>query len=194
MLSRRISAACGFPEFNAQAGILNYYPPGSSLGIHVDESELDHSRPLLSFSFGQSAIFLLGGLCRLDAPTAMLMHSGDVMVMTGQSRLRYHAVPRIVAAPADSLAETIEGSSEAKLLLPPPLVKEPLTEEDWAVCSKYIQSSRINMTVRQVLGPGQRFSPSPSSARRSTVAEQEPGLQREAAEGCQSVKRKKVSP
>lgn len=49
LLSRLVSAACGFPEFNAEAGILNYYPPGSSLGIHVDESELDQSRPLLSF-------------------------------------------------------------------------------------------------------------------------------------------------
>lgn len=49
LLSHQISVACGFPGFNAEAGILNYYPPGSSLGIHVDESELDHSCPLLSF-------------------------------------------------------------------------------------------------------------------------------------------------
>lgn len=47
-LSLQITAACGFPGFNAEAGILNYYRSDSSLGIHVDESELDHSRPLLS--------------------------------------------------------------------------------------------------------------------------------------------------
>lgn len=48
LLSHHIAAACGFPKFNAEAGILNYYHSDSSLGIHVDESELDHSHPLLS--------------------------------------------------------------------------------------------------------------------------------------------------
>ena len=48
-LSEQVAAACGFWGFQAQAGILNYYHFDSSLGIHVDESELDHSWPLLSF-------------------------------------------------------------------------------------------------------------------------------------------------
>lgn len=48
LLSRHIAAACGFPKFSPEAGILNYYHSDSSLGIHVDESELDHSHPLLS--------------------------------------------------------------------------------------------------------------------------------------------------
>ncbi|CAL8299040.1 unnamed protein product [Arctogadus glacialis] len=98
-LSGLVAAAAGFPGFNAEAGILNYYRSDSSLGIHVDEAELDLSRPLLSFCFGQSAIFLLGGARREDPPTAMYMHSGDVMVMSGQSRLLYHAVPRILQDP-----------------------------------------------------------------------------------------------
>ncbi|KAG5857773.1 hypothetical protein ANANG_G00022930 [Anguilla anguilla] len=155
-LSNHVAAACGFPGFTAEAGILNYYRSDSSLGIHVDESELDHSRPLLSFSFGQSAVFLLGGARREDPGTAMFMHSGDIMVMSGPSRLLYHAVPRIVAAPAGAP-------------LPPPLLQGPdqdtptdclaqrVQEGDWAVCARYIQTSRINMTVRQVLGPGQTF-------------------------------------
>lgn len=74
----------------------------------------------------------------------------------------------------------------------PSSVMEPLTEEDWAVCSKYIQSSRINMTVRQVLGPEQCFPESPLSAQQLTGAEQEEGHQNEAADGSTSVKRKKV--
>ncbi|XP_070148581.1 nucleic acid dioxygenase ALKBH1 isoform X4 [Ovis canadensis] len=80
-LSEQVAAACGFQGFQAEAGILNYYRLDSTLGIHVDRSELDHSRPLLSFSFGQSAIFLLGGLKRDEAPTPMFMHSGDIMVL-----------------------------------------------------------------------------------------------------------------
>ncbi|KAJ8411793.1 hypothetical protein AAFF_G00154310 [Aldrovandia affinis] len=157
-LSRYVAAACGFSAFTAEAGILNYYRSDSSLGIHVDESELDHTRPLLSFSFGQTAVFLLGGTKREDPGTAMFMHSGDIMVMSGPSRLLYHAVPCIVAAPTGAL-------------LPPPLLQgldqSPLEdsqvhrvkEEDWEVCAKYIQTSRINMTVRQVLGLGQSFPP-----------------------------------
>ncbi|XP_061559573.1 nucleic acid dioxygenase ALKBH1 isoform X1 [Phycodurus eques] len=160
LLSYQIATACGFPGFIAQAGILNYYKSDSSLGIHVDESELDHSRPLLSFSFGQSAIFLLGGTHRQDTPTAMYMHSGDLMVMSGQSRLFYHAVPRIV--PTHRKVEALEtdrcgwhsgwqGGA----------VVEQVSEEDWAVCARYIHSSRINMTVRQVLGEGQSFPETP---------------------------------
>jgi len=97
---------------------------------------------------------MLGGTRREDPPTAMYMHSGDVMVMSGQSRLLYHAVPRILQdrPPAD-LGTTL-GTGQAS---PQGSVWEGLSEEDWAVCSRYIQSARVNMTVRQVLGPGQSF-------------------------------------
>lgn len=111
----------------------------------------------------------------------MFMHSGDVMVMTGQSRLLYHAVPRIVPAPPGGSAEELHGRSQARR--PGPSAMEPLAEDDWAVCSKYIQSSRINVTVRQVLGPEQSFPES-----RQPLARRD-----EAADGGASVKRKKVS-
>ncbi|XP_053700068.1 nucleic acid dioxygenase ALKBH1 isoform X1 [Synchiropus splendidus] len=150
LLSRHIAAACSFPSFSPEAAILNYYRSNSSLGIHVDESELDHSQPLLSYSFGQSAIFLLGGYRKQDAPTAMFMHSGDVMVMSGQSRLLYHAVPRIVPAP-EELQDPVGFSPQDTRLV------EPVTAEDWLVCRSYIQDSRVNVTVRQVLAAGHSF-------------------------------------
>ncbi|CAL8285547.1 unnamed protein product [Lota lota] len=155
-LSSLIAAGAGFPGFHAEAGILNYYRSDSSLGIHVDESELDHTRPLLSFCFGQSAIFLLGSTRREDPPTAMYMHSGDVMVMSGQSRLLYHAVPRILQDlphPHCGLGTTLSKGQVS----PEGSLADEVSGEDWAVCSRYIQSSRVNMTVRQVLGPGQSF-------------------------------------
>lgn len=118
--------------------------------------------PCCLYSFGQSAIFLLGGPHRQDPPTAMLMHSGDVMVMSGPSRLLYHAVPRILPPPPGRLALETGGSIQT----PPPQegsVVEPVSEEEWAVCSRYIQSSRVNVTVRQVLAPGQKFPETPRS-------------------------------
>ncbi|XP_077366623.1 nucleic acid dioxygenase ALKBH1 [Festucalex cinctus] len=161
LLSSQIATACGFADFTAEAGILNYYRSDSSLGIHVDESELDHSRPLLSFSFGQSAIFLLGGTHRRDAPTAMYMHSGDVMVMSGPSRLLYHAVPRVVPARQEvALVESERGGAQGGAIL------EQVSAEDWAVCCRYIRSSRINVTVRQVLGQGRSFPPAEDETKR----------------------------
>ncbi|XP_056409263.1 nucleic acid dioxygenase ALKBH1 [Hyla sarda] len=154
-LSRCVSLACGFQNFKAEAGILNYYRMDSSLGIHVDESELDHSSPLLSFCFGQSSIFLLGGLSRDVAPTPMMMHSGDIMVMSGASRLLYHAVPRILRHPGGGVLppclSVSPSSDERDALL------EPCSPADWEVCESYLLSSRINMTVRRVLEEGGSF-------------------------------------
>ena len=52
----------------------------------------------LCFSFGQPAIFLLGGTSKSQRPHAMYLHSGDIVIMMKESRLAYHAVPRIVSA------------------------------------------------------------------------------------------------
>uniref|UniRef100_A0ABM5FB09 Nucleic acid dioxygenase ALKBH1 n=1 Tax=Pogona vitticeps TaxID=103695 RepID=A0ABM5FB09_9SAUR len=155
-LSKQVAKACGFPDFRAEAGILNYYHLDSSLGIHVDESELDHTQPLLSFSFGQSSIFLLGGQKRDEAPVAMFMHSGDVMVMSGFSRLLYHAVPRILPNPEGKpLPSCMELPLPANL--PADSVIQPCSQEDWQVCARYLQTSRINITIRQVLAESQSF-------------------------------------
>ncbi|XP_038618744.1 nucleic acid dioxygenase ALKBH1 [Tachyglossus aculeatus] len=165
-LSEQVAAACGFRDFRAEAGILNYYRLDSTLGIHVDRSELDHSRPLLSFSFGQSAIFLLGGLKRDEAPTAMFVHSGDIMVMSGFSRLLNHAVPRVLP--------NLEGTVLPRCLdgplpeaLPAGSVAEPCSEDDWQVCASYLRTSRVNVTVRQVLAAGRAF---PAGSRRDAGA------------------------
>ncbi|KAM8920969.1 nucleic acid dioxygenase ALKBH1 [Pelodytes ibericus] len=156
-LSRCVSLALGFSNFNAEAGILNYYHMDSSLGIHVDESEPDQRSPLISFSFGQSCIFLLGGLSRDLAPTPMLMHSGDIMVMSGPSRLLYHAVPRILPFPGGGfLPPCLSGPPCEELLVPSPLI-EPCSAQDWEVCAQYLRDSRINMTIRQVLEEGGSF-------------------------------------
>uniref|UniRef100_A0A8C6FIR3 Nucleic acid dioxygenase ALKBH1 n=1 Tax=Moschus moschiferus TaxID=68415 RepID=A0A8C6FIR3_MOSMO len=167
-LSEQVAAACGFQGFRAEAGILNYYRLDSTLGIHVDRSELDHSRPLLSFSFGQSAIFLLGGLKRDEAPTPMFMHSGDIMVMSGFSRLLNHAVPRVLPSPE---GEGLPGCLGTPLPadLPRDSVVEPCSVEDWQVCASYLKTARVNMTVRQVLAMGQDFPLEPMEENRRDI-------------------------
>ncbi|XP_036096416.1 nucleic acid dioxygenase ALKBH1 isoform X3 [Molossus molossus] len=143
-LSEQVAAACGFQGFRAEAGILNYYRLDSTLGIHVDRSELDHSKPLLSFSFGQSAIFLLGGLKRDEAPTAMFMHSGDIMVMSGFSRLLNHAVPKVLpSSEGESLPCCLETPLPA--VLPRDAVVECCSVEDWQ--KRPIHNKTVEMEI-----------------------------------------------
>ena len=49
------------------------------------------------FSFSQSAVFLIGGRTKDIMPKAMFIHSGDIVVMSEQSRLAYHGVPKILS-------------------------------------------------------------------------------------------------
>ena len=47
-------------------------------------------------SFGQSAVFLIGGTTKQIRPTGILLQSGDIVIMSGGCRLAYHGVPKIV--------------------------------------------------------------------------------------------------
>ena len=51
--------------------------------------------PIVSVSLGDAARFVVGGLSRKDPLNPMILRSGDVLVMGGPSRLRYHGVTRI---------------------------------------------------------------------------------------------------
>nr|XP_054759602.1 nucleic acid dioxygenase ALKBH1-like [Lytechinus pictus] len=98
LMTALIAEVLGYPRFQAQAGIVNFYHMDSTLGGHTDHSEFDLTAPLISYSLGQSAIFLVGGTTKATKPMALHLRSGDVIVLGGASRLAYHAVPRIMYA------------------------------------------------------------------------------------------------
>ncbi|KAF9290479.1 hypothetical protein BGZ68_006976 [Mortierella alpina] len=77
-------------DFVAEAGVINYYQLKDRLMGHVDRSELNKDAPLVSFSFGHSCIYLLGGSTRETPPTPVLLQSGDILVMTGPCRSAFH--------------------------------------------------------------------------------------------------------
>lgn len=133
-LTAFIARVLNFEEFNAEAAIVNFYYPNSTLSGHVDCSEFDLTLPLFSISFGQPAIFLLGGRTRADEPVAMYLRSGDVVVMADSVRLSYHAVPRILCEDAT------------------PWLSEYETDKvEWEKIMRiYLKTSRINVNVRQV--------------------------------------------
>ena len=79
---------------------MNFYPVSGSLSPHTDHSEPNLSVPLLSISLGLPAIFLIGTASLDCVPAALLLKTGDVLVMEAEARLAYHAVPRILSDPA----------------------------------------------------------------------------------------------
>ncbi|KAI0261000.1 2OG-Fe(II) oxygenase superfamily-domain-containing protein [Gloeopeniophorella convolvens] len=77
--------------YEPDAGIVNFYQTKDTLMGHVDRSELCATAPLVSVSLGNAAVFLIGGLTRDVAPLALLLRSGDVVVMAGPAcRRAYH--------------------------------------------------------------------------------------------------------
>ncbi|KAH8376312.1 nucleic acid dioxygenase ALKBH1 [Drosophila serrata] len=159
LLCRLFSSTMGYEDFKPEAAIVNYYPVGSSLSGHVDYSEPNQSAPLFSFSFGQSAIFLIGGRSLEETPTALLLQSGDVLIMSGESRLCYHAVPRILKDHKTvncDLSKEFDDSCGGDLnALDMDLFEHVGNLSFWQPFSDYIVDSRININVRQVLKPGQ---------------------------------------
>lgn len=145
-LTSILAKTLGFSDFKAEAAIVNYYRMNSTLAGHTDHSEMNVSAPLFSISFGQTAIFLIGGSKQEDPANAIFLRSGDVVIMSGNSRLRYHGVPKILSASKTPWDDNCEDS-----------IYETFTYnyDDWRKARTYIAEARINMNVRQVLEPGQ---------------------------------------
>lgn len=96
-LTKIIANIIGFKDFIPEAGITNYYHVGQNISPHVDISEPHKQAPLVSVSFGLPAIFLIGTDDLNIKPEAIFIRSGDVLIMSGKSRLAYHAVPAVLS-------------------------------------------------------------------------------------------------
>eukprot|EP01130_Rhizamoeba_saxonica_P011989 TRINITY_DN5012_c0_g1_i2.p1 TRINITY_DN5012_c0_g1~~TRINITY_DN5012_c0_g1_i2.p1 ORF type:complete len:304 (-),score=59.96 TRINITY_DN5012_c0_g1_i2:94-1005(-) len=112
----------------SEATIINYYTGVKCrMGAHVDSSEEDLTKPIVSFSFGNTVVFLIGDRTLQTEPTALYIRSGDVVIMSDESRYSYHAIPRMIEGTCPSFL--YDG------------------ETFW---EQYMETSRINMNCRQV--------------------------------------------
>ncbi|MCP9266522.1 DNA repair protein complementing XP-C cells-like protein [Dirofilaria immitis] len=125
-LSNVLSQALGIGPMYADAAIINFYSRKSTLAPHIDRSERKLSSPLISLSFGQTAIYLAGGTDLDDPIDAFYIRSGDVLIIYGPQRLIYHAVPRIIQD------KQFEDKDQPEDVV------------------KYANENRINITLRQV--------------------------------------------
>jgi alkylated DNA repair protein (DNA oxidative demethylase) len=108
-----------------EACLINYYAPGTRMGLHQDRDEEDFDAPVVSLSLGDSALFRVGGTKRGGATGSLRLESGDVVVLGGASRLAFHGVDRIYAGTSTLL-------------------------KDW-----FAEGGRINLTLRRVTPPWQ---------------------------------------
>ena len=79
-----------------EACLVNFYRPGTRMGLHQDRDEADFSAPVVSVSLGATALFRLGGQARKDPTRSMRLASGDVVVLGGDARLAYHGIDRLI--------------------------------------------------------------------------------------------------
>lgn len=68
----------------------------AKMGLHQDRDEAATDAPVLSVSLGDTCLFRVGGLARAGKTKSFKLASGDVLVLGGASRLRFHGVDRIV--------------------------------------------------------------------------------------------------
>jgi DNA alkylation damage repair protein AlkB len=102
-LAIEAAARAGF-AIDPDICIVNFYDAGAKLGVHQDKDERPESLaagiPIVSVSLGDAARFVIGGLTRREATSPVILRSGDVLVMGGPSRLRFHGVTRILPGTA----------------------------------------------------------------------------------------------
>ncbi|BGP54487.1 hypothetical protein JCM8202v2_002068 [Rhodotorula sphaerocarpa] len=126
--------------YEPDAGIVNFYQAKDSLTSHVDLAEVDAVSPLVSLSLGLSSIFLVGGTSRDVPPLAILLRSGDALIVSGPSRRAYHALPRV-----------LEGTLPDHLRPDPPDLDDE-QKADYRLYGEYLErGARINVNVRSVM-------------------------------------------
>ena len=67
-----------------ETALVNFYPPGKGMGMHVDAEEASENA-VVSLSFGQDCVF------RIEGHDILLM-SGDALVFGGPARRAKHGV------------------------------------------------------------------------------------------------------
>lgn len=78
-----------------EACLVNYYEPSAKMGLHQDRDEQNLVAPVLSVSLGDTCLFRHGGSSRNDPTQSFKLESGDVLLLSGPSRMIFHGVDRI---------------------------------------------------------------------------------------------------
>ena len=75
--------------------MINWYGPDARMGLHQDRDETDMTQPVVSVSLGDDGLFRIGGAERGGPTQSLWLKSGDVLALSGPSRLAFHGIDRI---------------------------------------------------------------------------------------------------
>ena len=78
------------------SAIINWYEEGASLGLHVDKNERDLTRPIVTFSFGDTCSWAVQYDGKMHRQR---LDSGAITLLGERFRMCPHAVERIIPAP-----------------------------------------------------------------------------------------------
>ena len=87
----------GYPH-PPEACLVNHYREGAKMGLHQDRDEAEFSAPVLSISLGDACLFRVGGTRREERTVSFRLESGDIVLISGESRHAFHGVDRIYPA------------------------------------------------------------------------------------------------
>jgi len=95
--------------FAPDVALVNWYGPGTRMGMHVDRDEVVPA-PVVSFSVGATGLFRFGnpdgrGRPWIDTP----LESGDVVVFGGPARLSYHGMMKLLSGTDDPVVGVLPG-------------------------------------------------------------------------------------
>lgn len=84
-------------DYEPQSCLLNYYSfPNGKLGMHQDRTEQNQTNAIITYSLGDSCIFRLGSTISESGGFNITLHSGDVCILHGASRMAWHAVNKLI--------------------------------------------------------------------------------------------------
>lgn len=126
------------------------------MGGHLDDAEHNLEKPIVSFSIGSAAVFLIGGPTKDISPIPIVLRSGDALIMSGESRCCYHGVGGILP---NNFEEELIGLQNPFNDLAAQLQEGKLNElyegfenlEDLKHLTEYLMHNRVNLNARQVL-------------------------------------------
>ena len=76
------------PTLKVETALVNFYPPGDGMGLHVDAEE-ESDNDVVSLSIGEETVFRIEGP---DGAVDVLLMSGDALVFGGPARRARHGV------------------------------------------------------------------------------------------------------
>ncbi|RLN62880.1 hypothetical protein BBJ29_002693 [Phytophthora kernoviae] len=137
-LATKCATVCGM-ALAAEAVIVNYYKLKSTMGGHLDDVEYTMDHPVVSLSLGSRCVFLMGGRTKEEPPLELLLRSGDIAIMGGESRCCYHGVARVLPTlfvmPSEELNAFAQGEN---------------SREEYEAVQAYLSTQRVNINIRQV--------------------------------------------